>query len=83
MRPLQLANPVTDTPIVTEGNQAYGICTRHAETAAEDEEYIHMNSAEATIQPRAQTSIGMPTSATPTFLQTYTCSFLTVHSLSN
>lgn len=64
MRPLQLANPMTDTPIVSERNQAYGRGTRHAETAAEDEAYIHMNSA---IQPRAQPSIGMSTSATPTF----------------
>ena len=57
MVPLQLANPMTDVPIVTEDNQAYGRHTRHAEIAAEDEEYVHMNSAEAPIQPHP--SIGM------------------------
>ena len=57
MAPLQLANPMTDAPIVTEHNQAYGRHTRHAEIAAEDDEYVHMNSPEAPIQP--QPSIGM------------------------
>ena len=36
MRPLQLDNPMTDAPIVTEDNQAYGRCTRHAEIVTED-----------------------------------------------
>lgn len=51
---------MTDTPIVTEENQAYGRRTRHAEIAADDEDCTtYMNSAEAPIQPQPYASIGV------------------------
>lgn len=52
MAPLHMANPVTDTPIVTEENRAYAGHTsqHHAEIAADDEEYICMKNTDTPTQ---------------------------------
>ena len=49
--PLQLANPMTDTSIVTKGNISYGKHTSRV-AAEEDQEYTYMSSEVSSAEPQ-------------------------------